>query len=125
VSLAQLGDGRSHDTWFPSELFPASVLRGLGAALRRQRGGDYRLVPVHVGDGRDADALTDAARRRGVVARHVGGGDDGSDAAAMLGANALALPPDLRQDRQKSEVLIGFFAKNATLRLQKVLLAKI
>src|SRR2546426_7366225 len=28
----------------------------LGAALRRQRGGDDRLVRAHVGDGRDADA---------------------------------------------------------------------
>src|SRR5512132_1143961 len=36
--------------------FPASLLRRLGAALRRQRGGDDRLVRVHVGDGRDADA---------------------------------------------------------------------
>lgn len=39
---------------------------------------------------------TDAARRRGVVAQHVGGGgDDGSDddAAAILGANAVALRP--------------------------------
>src|SRR5438270_215349 len=35
---------------------PASLLRRLGAALRRQRGGDDRLVRVHVGDGRDADA---------------------------------------------------------------------
>src|ERR1044071_4639097 len=29
----------------------ASVFRGLGAALRRQRGGDDRLVCVHVVDG--------------------------------------------------------------------------
>jgi hypothetical protein len=28
----------------------------LGAALRCQRGGNDRLVRVHVGDGRDADA---------------------------------------------------------------------
>ena len=34
----------------------ASLLRRLGAALRRQRGGDVRLVRVDVGDGRDADA---------------------------------------------------------------------
>jgi hypothetical protein len=40
---------------------------------------------------RDADARTDAARRRGVVARHVGSDDDGSDDAAILGANAVAL----------------------------------
>jgi uncharacterized protein DUF899 len=31
--------------------FPASLLRRLGAALRRQRDGDDRLVRVHVGDG--------------------------------------------------------------------------
>src|SRR5260370_8794605 len=36
--------------------FPAGLLRRLGAALRCQRGGDDRLVRVHVGDGRDADA---------------------------------------------------------------------
>src|SRR5207302_6011188 len=58
--------------------FPVGLLRRLGAALRRQRGGDDRLVRVHVGDGRDvdvwrlddvdgvdADARTDVARRRG------------------------------------------------------------
>src|SRR5262245_41229292 len=50
----------------------------LGAALRRQRGGDDRLVLVHVDDGRDGDARrldvvdgldaharADVARRRG------------------------------------------------------------
>ena len=55
------------------------------AAFRCQRGGNDRLVRVHVGDGRDADARrlddvdgvdadarTDVARRRGVVPRHVG-----------------------------------------------------
>jgi hypothetical protein len=31
------------------------------ASLRRQRGGDDRLVRVHVGDGRDADALSNAS----------------------------------------------------------------
>src|SRR2546428_7189973 len=36
--------------------FPASVFRRLGSALRCQRGGNDRLVRVHVGDGRDADA---------------------------------------------------------------------
>src|SRR5712691_5781035 len=84
--------------------FPASVSRRLGAALRRQRGGNDRLLRVHVGDGRDADARrldhvdgvdadarTDVARRRGVVPRHVGR-DDGGDDAAILGANAVALP---------------------------------
>src|SRR6266513_5932235 len=85
--------------------FPASLLRRLGAALRRQRGGDDRLVRVHVGDGRDAnarrlddvdgvdaDARTDLARRCGVVPWHVGR-DDGGDDAAVLGPNAVALPP--------------------------------
>src|SRR5712691_4332454 len=83
----------------------------LGAALRRQRGGDDRLVRVHVGDGRDADARwlddvdgvdadarTDVARRRGVVPRHVGL-DDGGDDAAVPGPDAVALPPGRRQDR--------------------------
>src|SRR5713101_9494358 len=90
--------------------FPASLLRRLGAALRRQRGGDDRLVRVHVGDGRyadarrlddvdgvDADARTDVARRRGVVPWHVGR-DDGGDDAAVLGPNAVALPPGRWQD---------------------------
>src|SRR5881628_79132 len=36
--------------------FPANVSWRFGAALRCQRGGDDRLVRVHVGDGRDADA---------------------------------------------------------------------
>src|SRR5215831_6309283 len=85
--------------------FRASLLRRLGAALRRQRRGDDRLVRIHVGDGRnadarrlddvdgvDADARTDLARRRGVVPRHVGR-DDGSDDAAILAANAVALSP--------------------------------
>src|SRR5258707_2521285 len=85
--------------------FPASLLRRLSAALRCQRGGDDRLVRVHVGDGRDADARrlddvdgvgadapTDVARRRGVVPWHVGR-DDGGDDAAIPGAHALALPP--------------------------------
>jgi hypothetical protein len=45
---------RSRDGFRAS--FPARLLRRLGAALRRQRGGDDRLVRVHVGDGRDADA---------------------------------------------------------------------
>src|SRR5271165_6520742 len=92
--------------------FPASLLRRLGAALRRQRGGDDGLVRVHVGDGRDADAWrlddgdgvdadarTDVARRRGVVPWHVGR-DDGSDDAAILGPDAVPLPPGHRQDRR-------------------------
>src|SRR4026207_357980 len=38
------------------QVFRAGVLWRLGAALRRQRGGNNRLVRVHVGDGRDGDA---------------------------------------------------------------------
>src|SRR5208283_3373014 len=89
--------------------FPASLLRRLVAALRRQRGGDDGLVRVHVGDGRDADgrrlddvdgvdadARTDVARRRGVVPRHVGCNDGGDD-VAILGPNAVALSPGRRQ----------------------------
>src|SRR5258706_9674335 len=85
--------------------FPASLLCRLGAALRRQCGGDDRLVRVYVGDGRDAearrlddgggvdaDARTDGGRRRRGVPRHVGR-DDGSDDGAILCSNALALPP--------------------------------
>src|SRR5258708_27051210 len=93
-------------------LFPARFLRRLGAAVCGQRSGDDRLAYVHVGDrgdahagrlddvdGVDADARTDVARRRGVVPRHVGR-DDGSDDAAIIGANAEALPPGRRQDRR-------------------------
>jgi len=70
-------------------------------------------VRVHVGDGRDADARrlddvdgvdadarTDVARRR-VVPRYVGR-DDGGDDAAVLGPNAVALPPGRWQDRRAS-----------------------
>src|SRR5437867_11965765 len=83
--------------------FPASLFWRLSAALRCQRGGNDRLVRVHVGDGRDADARrlddvdgvdadawTDMARRRGVVPWQVGR-DDGGDDAAVLGPNAGAL----------------------------------
>src|SRR5437870_5840054 len=97
--------------------FPASLLRRLGAALRRQRGGDDRLVRVHVGDGRDADARrlddvdgvdadarSDVARRRSVVPWHVGR-DDGGDDAAVLGADAVALPPGRQQDRRHASRL--------------------
>ena len=92
--------------------FPASVSRRLGAALRGQRGGDDRLVCVHVGDGRDADARrlddvdgvdadarTDLARRGGVVPRHVGR-DDGGDDAAVPGPDAVALSPGGWPDRR-------------------------
>src|SRR3954465_8046310 len=74
-------------------------LRRLGAALRRQRGGDDRLVRIHAGDGVDANARTDVARRRRVVPRRVGGHDGGDD-AAVAGADALALPRDVWQDRR-------------------------
>ena len=97
--------------------FPASLLRRLGAALRRQRGGDDRLVRVHVGDGRDADARRlddvdgvdadarpDVARRRGVVPRHVGR-DDGGDDAAVAGPDAVALPR--RPSAGPSEARLG------------------
>src|SRR5262249_18701812 len=60
--------------------FPARLLRCLGAALCYQRGGNDRLVHIHVGGGRDADARrlddvdgvdadarTDVARDGGVV----------------------------------------------------------
>src|SRR5439155_1375333 len=68
--------------------FPASVFWHPSAALRCQRGGNDRLVRVHVDDGRDADARrlddvdgvdadarTDVARRGGVVPWHVGRDD--------------------------------------------------
>src|SRR5438876_1233545 len=90
----------------------ASFLRRLRATLRGQRRGDDRLVRAHVGDGRDADARRlddvdgvdadarkDVDRRRGVVPRHVGR-DDGGDDAAILDANAVALPPGHWQDRR-------------------------
>src|SRR5438477_9566784 len=90
--------------------FPASGSWRLGAALRGQRRGDDRLVRVHVGDGRDADARrlddvdgvdanarTDVARRRGVFPWHVGR-DDGGDDAAVPGPNAVALPTGRWQD---------------------------
>src|SRR5713101_184604 len=63
--------------------FRASLFWRLSADLRCQRGGNDRLVRVHVGDGRDADARrladvdgvdadarTDVARRRGVGPWH-------------------------------------------------------
>src|SRR5712691_312682 len=101
-ATAETGDLATHD--FRTS-FPASLLRRLGTALRRRRGGDDRLVRVHVGDGRDgdarrlddvdgvdADARPDVAGRRGVVPGHVGR-DDGSDDASISGANAVALSP--------------------------------
>ena len=74
---------------------------------------DDRLVRVHVGDvrhadarrlddvdGVDADAGPDVARRRGVVPRHVDG-DDGRDDAAVAGADAVALPRGRRRDQAR------------------------
>src|SRR5947207_6533321 len=93
---------------------PASLPGRLRAALRRQRGGDDRLVRVDVGDGRDADARrldhvdgldadarADVARRRGVVPRHVDR-DDGRDDAAIVAPDAVALSPSRPQDRRDS-----------------------
>jgi len=130
LSLAQLGGTGDLTTHGFRASFPASLLRRLGATLRRRQcGGDDRLVRVHVGDGRDVDALTDAARRRGVVALHVW--------VVMMMVAMMPPPPSLMPmlwrysarpyDRtgKNPEVLIGFFAKNAISRLQKVLSAKI
>src|SRR5215472_8033397 len=88
------------------------LLRCLGPALRCLRSGDDRLVQVHVGDGRDADARrlddvdgvdadarADVARRRSVVPRHVGR-NDGRNDAAVVGPYAVALPPGHRQDKR-------------------------
>src|SRR5436305_15176404 len=99
--------------------FPASLFWRLSAALRCQRGGNDRLVRVHVGDGRDADgrrlddvdgvdadARTDVARRCGGVPWHVDR-DDGGDDAAVPGPNAVALPPGRRQDsRLRPDVVL-------------------
>src|SRR4030095_16267328 len=89
---------------------PASLLRGVRAALHRPRGGDNRLVRVHVSDGwhadarwlddvdgMDADARADMVRRRRVLPRHVVR-DDGGDDAAIPGPNAVSLPSGRRQD---------------------------
>lgn len=77
--------------------FPASLFRRLCAALRYQCGDDDRLVHIHVGDGRDADARcldhvdgvdadarTDLACHSGFVSRHVDRDDGGDDAAASV-----------------------------------------
>src|SRR5688572_4945377 len=94
--------------------FPASLLRRVGVALRRQRDGDDRVVRVHVDDGRngdarrlddvdglDADARADLAWRGGVVPRHVAG-DDGGDDAAIPGADAVALSASGWRNRRDS-----------------------
>src|SRR5262249_7496906 len=92
-------------------MFTASLLRRLSATLCRQRSADDRVVHVHAGDGRDADARrldnvdgvdaaarTDLAGRRGVVPCHVGCNDDRND-AAVLDADVVALPPGARRER--------------------------
>jgi Predicted metal-binding integral membrane protein (DUF2182) len=91
----------------------------LSAALCCERGGNDRLVRVHVGDGRDADARrlddvdgvdadarTDVARRRGVVPWHVDRNDGGDD-AAVLGPNAVA--GETRLGRLTALVGVGYF----------------
>jgi predicted metal-binding membrane protein len=55
VSLARLR-GRKIHTHGCRASFPANVLRRLGAALRRQRGRDYRFARIHAGGERDAEA---------------------------------------------------------------------
>ncbi len=102
--MAQLRDWRSLDDVFRAS-FPASLFRRLGTALRCQRRSHDHLVRIHVGDGRDADARrldhvdgvdadarTDVDRCRNVVPWYVGH-DDGSDDAAVLGPDVVALSP--------------------------------
>src|SRR5204862_7190045 len=66
-------------------------------ATRRASGGAATTSTTRA--ERDVDVRTAMARRGGVVPGHVGR-DDGSDDAAILGANAVALPPGRRQDRR-------------------------
>ena len=68
--MAQPGDGDLTTHGFRAS-FPASVSWRFGAALRCQHGGDDRLVRVHVGDGRDADArrLRSSLRARSHASR--------------------------------------------------------
>jgi hypothetical protein len=53
---------------------------------------DADVLRLNDVDGVDPDARTDVGRRRGVVPRHVGRHDGGDD-AAVLGPDAVALPP--------------------------------
>src|SRR5262245_1668778 len=77
----------------PRASLSTSVSWPLFAAVRYQCGGHDRLLQIHVGDGRDADARrlddvdgvdadawTDVAGCRGVVRRHVDRDDGGDDA---------------------------------------------
>src|SRR5437660_8238155 len=66
-------------------------------ATRRASGGAATTSTTRA--ERDVDVRTAMARRGGVVPGHVGR-DDGADDAAVLGANAVALPPGRRQNRQ-------------------------
>ena len=99
---------------FTERGWPASLLRLLGAGIRCQRVGNDRLVHLDVDDGRDVDAgwlvdvdgvdanaRTDVARLWSVIPGHVGR-DDGSDDAAVLGADALALPPGRGHEGRKT-----------------------
>jgi len=109
--------------------FPARLLRSLNAALRRQRGTDDLLGRVHVGNERDADARrlddgdgdgvdanarTDVARRSRVVPRHVGR-DDGGDDAAVRGPmlwryrQAVGRTGGTRRGRLTALVGVGYF----------------
>jgi hypothetical protein len=96
--------GRYVDLWI-CERSRLAFVRDFNADIRRQHDGDDRLVRVDVGDGRDADARrlddvdgvdadawTDLGKHWRVPPRHVGR-DDGRDNDAVLGANAVALPP--------------------------------
>ena len=91
ASLADLFRGRSQLLVYHFMFGPdyTSLLRRLGAALRRQRGGDDRLVRVHVGDGRDADV-----RRLDDV--------DGVDADARTDDRSSAIPSRPSQLRATS-----------------------
>ena len=125
---------REISRWMASERTSERVFFGVSALLfAASAARDDRLVHVHVGDGRDADARrlddvdgvdadarTDVARRRGVVPRHVGR-DDGGDDAAVAGANAAALPRGRRQDRRDApRSADGARGRGLLLRLDRV-----
>src|SRR2546430_15152007 len=70
-------------------------------ATRRASGGAAMTSTTR--DEHDANARTDMASRRGVVPWHVDR-DDGGDDAAVLGPNAVALPP-ARSSRRRHSAL--------------------
>src|SRR6266566_2527470 len=78
-----------------------ACIRGLTAhprgAMRRACGGAATMSTTK--DEHDADVRTHMARRRSVVPGHVGR-DDGGDDAAVLGPDAVALPPGRWQARR-------------------------